>query len=66
MENKKRYERHVVLKQFSGFMNKFGSRPATTPKTEIDGVPVSDLVQKYGSPLFVISERKIRGKPEKG
>ncbi len=60
MENKKRYERPVVLKQFSGFMNKFGSRPTTATRTEVDGIPVNDLVQQYGSPLFVISERKIR------
>lgn len=65
MADKKRYERPVVLKQFSGFMNKFGSRPVNTPKTNIDGIPVSELTAKYGSPLFVISEKKIRENQKK-
>ncbi len=60
MTEKKRYERPVVLKQFSGFMNKFGARPVTEPRKEIDGVPVTELAERFGSPLFVISERKIR------
>ncbi len=54
------YERPVIMKQQSGFMNKFGSSHITLPKTEIEGVPVSRLVEDFGSPLFVISERKIR------
>jgi len=60
MTEKKRYERPVVLKQFSGFMNKFGARPVTEPKKEIDGIPVTELAERFGSPLFVISEKKIR------
>lgn len=30
--------------------------------SEIDGIPVSKLVEKFGSPLFVFSEQKIREK----
>lgn len=29
---------------------------------EIDGVPVAELIRSYGSPLFVFSERNLRGK----
>jgi len=60
MADKKRYERPVINKHYSGLMNKFGSRPTTAPKTEIDGVPVNDLVKQFGSPLYVFSEKQIR------
>lgn len=60
MTAKKRYERPVINKHYSGLMNKFGSRPTTQPKTEIDGVAVNELVEKYGSPLYVFSEKQIR------
>ncbi len=57
---KRPYERPVITKQQSGFMNKFGSAPASTPRTEIDGVPIKQLTEDFGSPLFVLSERTIR------
>lgn len=60
INEKKRYERPVITKQFSGMMNKFGSGPATRVKSSIDGVPVNELVEKFGSPLFVMSETKLR------
>lgn len=40
--------------------NKFGSRTELLPKTHIDGVAVKELIDNYGSPLFVISEQTIR------
>lgn len=60
MSEKKRYERPIITKHYSGMMNKFGTGPVTTPKPIIDGVSVKSLVEKYGSPLFVISESKLR------
>jgi len=59
---KKIYERPIITKQQSGFMNKFGAATLTLPKTEIDGVDVKDLAERFGSPLFVISEKTIREK----
>ncbi len=59
---KKIYERPIITKQQSGFMNKFGAATLTLPKTEIDGVAVKDLSERFGSPLFVISEKTIREK----
>ncbi len=59
---KKRYERPVITKHYSGLMNKYGSNTISTPKTEIDGVKIKDLTAEYGSPLFVLSERQIRQK----
>ncbi|MDZ4204650.1 MAG: hypothetical protein U1C46_07505, partial [Bacteroidales bacterium] len=57
---KLRYERPVIKRLETEMPNKFGSRIERTPKTHIDGVPVQDLIAKYGSPLFVISEKTIR------
>lgn len=57
---KKRYERPVISKHYSGLMNKYGGRQMTPPKTHIDGVAVKELMEKFGSPLFVMSEKQIR------
>ncbi len=57
---KKLYERPVITKHYSGFMNKFGSAPVSQYKPDIEGVSVADLARDFGSPLFVLSETKIR------
>ncbi len=57
---KKRYERPVIIRQYSGLMNKLGSRSYTAPVSEIDGVAIKGLTERYGSPLFILSERAIR------
>lgn len=57
---KKQYERPVLKPLNTGIMNKFGSRTDYAPMTHIDGVAVKDLIARHGSPLFVISEKKIR------
>ncbi len=61
---KKAYEKPVINRLETGFMNKFGSSPlyARRIRKDIDGVPIDELVKKYGSPLFVISEKKLRQK----
>ena len=58
------YEKPVIKKLHTGLMNKFGRSPSYTRKvrTEIDGVAIADLVARFGSPLFVYSERTIRQK----
>lgn len=60
MSTKKRYERPIITKLQSGLMNKFGSGPAVKAMSSIDGAEVSKLVEEFGSPLFVISERQLR------
>lgn len=60
MSQKMIYERPIITKNQAGFLNKFGSSSLVKPKSEIDGVLVKDLVSQYGSPLFVLSEKKIR------
>lgn len=57
---KLRYERPLIKKMNAGMMNKFGVETETTPVTHIDGVPVKSLIEKYGSPVFVLSEQKMR------
>jgi len=57
---KLRYERPVIQKMNSGLMNKFGNRTEYEPVTHIEGVSVKGLINNYGSPLFVISEKQIR------
>jgi diaminopimelate decarboxylase len=44
----------------AGMMDKFGAQSENTPVTHIDGVAVKSLIQQYGSPVFVLSEQKMR------
>ena len=55
-----RYERPIIQKMNTGFMNKFGTRTEFEPVTNIESVSVKSLINQYGSPLFVISEKQIR------
>ena len=57
-----KYEPPVIRKLQGGLMNKFGRGPSCSRKVcrEIDGVAIEDLVARFGSPLYVFSERKIR------
>jgi len=57
---KVKYERPIILKMNTGLMNKFGTRTEYEPVTNIESVPVKSLLNDYGSPLFVISEKQIR------
>ena len=41
-------------------MNKFGTQNELTPVTHIDGIAVKALIEQYGSPVFVLSELKMR------
>jgi len=60
MSLKLRYERPTILKMNAGLMNKYGTRTEYEPVKQIDGVSVKSLTERFGSPLFVISERTIR------
>ncbi len=57
---KLKYERPLIKKMNAGMMNKFGAQSELTPVTHIDGVAVKSLIQQYGSPVFVLSEQKMR------
>lgn len=57
---KLQYERPVIQFLSAGVINKYGTRTEYTPLTHIDGVSVKSLINNFGSPLFVLSEKKIR------
>ncbi len=57
---KKSFERPYIKKIRAGIPSKFGMSVQAEAVTHIDGVPVAELVEKYGSPIFVISEKTIR------
>ena len=57
---KKLYERPIIRPLNTGLMNKYGNRTEYMPVTHIEGASVKEMLKKYGSPLFVFSERQIR------
>jgi len=61
---KKAYEKPVIFKLKTGYINKFGGGSYFLKKvrSEIEGVSVEELVKEFGSPLFVFSEKKLRQK----
>jgi diaminopimelate decarboxylase len=58
----KKYEKPVIIKLQSGFMNKWGNSPAYSRKIRknIESITIEDITSQYGSPVFVFSESKIR------
>ena len=56
------YEPPVITKLQTGLRNKFGRGSGYSRKVRraIDGVTIDDLVARFGSPLYVFSEQKIR------
>jgi diaminopimelate decarboxylase len=58
--SKLKYERPYIKKMNTGMMQKSGVQSELTPVTHIEGIAVKDLINKYGSPVFVLSEKQIR------
>lgn len=58
------YEKPVMLRLETGYLNKFGSSPMYSRRVRkaIDGVNIDHLVEGHGSPLFVFSEKVMRQK----
>ena len=59
---KRPYEKPIVMKLQSKLMNKFGIGAGSARKVRktIETARISDLVERFGSPLFVYSERALR------
>ena len=54
------YERPLIQRHQMGLMNKFGRGAAgMRAQTSIDSVPIATLVEKFGSPLFVFSQKTL-------
>ncbi|MBN2664350.1 MAG: hypothetical protein JXR68_11935 [Bacteroidales bacterium] len=59
---KKIYQRPTITKINEGMPSKFGNRATLKAITKIDGIDVHEIINKYGSPVFVVSEKTIREK----
>jgi len=60
MKEKLKYERPIITKINAGVPDKFGMQAKMPVISEIDTIPVEELITKYGSPNFILSERTIR------
>jgi diaminopimelate decarboxylase len=56
------YEPPAITPHRPDVGNRFGLPAPQPPLTGLDGVPVSALVERFGSPLFVFSERTLRAR----
>lgn len=54
------YEKPIISKITAGVPNKFGLSTKQRIISEIDSIPVAQLAEEFGSPLFVFSEKTIR------
>jgi diaminopimelate decarboxylase len=54
------FERPVIKRIRAGMPGKFGMKTGVDAMPEIDNIPVKDLIEKYGSPLFILSEKIMR------
>ncbi|MBF0381079.1 MAG: alanine racemase [Magnetococcales bacterium] len=57
---KKTYQKPTIVRLQGQLFDKHGSSGNFPLREKIDGVSVTELVQKYGSPLFIFSEATIR------
>jgi len=57
---KKKFEAPVIQRVKPGMPGKTGLGQGYAPMTEIDGLSVSSLIEKYGSPFYLISEKTLR------
>ncbi len=58
--SKQIFERPTITKLTPGVPSKHGVGSVIAPMPLIDGVKVDDLMEEYGSPLYIFSERTIR------
>jgi diaminopimelate decarboxylase len=57
---RKPWTKPSIVRHRSGVVNKFGAVRHDRWQSELDGVPIGTLIREHGSPLFVISEKKLR------
>ncbi len=58
--SKKLYERPILRKVIEGIPNKFGNAKRLNTISSIDDVQIDKIMDKYGTPVFIISEKTIR------
>ena len=57
---KKIFERPIISRIQTGMPNKIGLKTEYLPIKDVDGVPVKELLEEFGTPLYVMSEKTIR------
>lgn len=57
---KKNYMAPNIERNSAGNMNKYGAKSVVRHQDKIDGIPIKEIVEQYGSPLLVFSESQIR------
>ncbi len=60
MDQNSTWVKPVITPHRVGVMNKFGSVRAQYSMPDFDGVDIQHLIQEYGSPLFILSEKTLR------
>jgi diaminopimelate decarboxylase len=61
MEPRKPWVKPALIPHRTGPQNKFGAMHRPTYQSEVDGVEIAPLLAQYGSPLFILSEKTLRG-----
>lgn len=59
-EQKKVWVKPNIKRHKAGLLNKFGAVAHHGVMDSIDNVDINDLIKEHGSPLFIISEQKLR------
>jgi len=57
---KKTYIAPNIERNSAGNMNKYGAKSVVKYQDKIDGVPIKEIVEQFGSPVLVLSESQIR------
>jgi diaminopimelate decarboxylase len=61
-EPRRLYEKPVLLRHQAGLQNKFGKLPGLRVMEDLDGAPLAALAERFGSPLYLVSEGTLRRK----
>ena len=60
MNQRKPWLKPALTAHRSGVMNKFGGMRPQLHQAELDGIALEPLLEQFGSPLFVLSEKTLR------
>jgi diaminopimelate decarboxylase len=63
--SKKAWNKPTLTPHRMGALNKFGSLSGGQFMDSFEGAPIASLLEQYGSPLFVLSEKRLRGNVRK-
>jgi len=59
-QSKQVWSKPTLTPHRMGAMNKFGSVSHSQHQDSFEGVAIAPLLEKYGSPLFILSEKRLR------